>query len=109
MITKISEDRKYVIVSNSHKAIIRNVLLFWGILTADDAARSYAGYTCCFDKCEKYTKEELENFHKGCEKELPFFEELEKKSDFFKKSDVLISVDDLKKELHYQKFLVMAR
>lgn len=62
MITKISEDRKYVIVSNSHKAIIRDVLLFWGILTADDAARSYAGYTCCFDKCEKYTKEELENY-----------------------------------------------
>ena len=28
MITKISEDRKYVIVSITHKAIIRDVLLF---------------------------------------------------------------------------------
>ena len=56
----VSEDRQYVIVCRRHKAILPQALLFWGSLTDDDMERSYGGYTMDIDKCERYTRNDLE-------------------------------------------------
>lgn len=106
----INNERKYVIVCNEHEAIIKDALLFWGSLTDDNAEkRSFGGYTCQIDKCERYTKKELEEFRGSLKSEYPFFDELKNWRDFFKKGEVLISIDDLKDKLHYREFKVMVK
>ena len=83
---------------NEHKAMLKDTLLFWGSLTDDNAKRSFGGYTCQIDKCERYTRQELEEWRGELKKEYPFFDELKKATDFFKSDEVLISIDDLKKQ-----------
>lgn len=106
----VNSERKYVIVCNERPAIFKDALLFWGHLTDDSREkRSFAGYTCQIDKCERYTREELEEFRGNLKAEYPFFDELKNERDFFKKGDVLISIDDLKEKLHFREFKVMVR
>lgn len=106
----VNSERKYVIVSNEHEAIIKDALFFWGSLTDDNAEkRSFGGYTCQIDKCERYTRKELEDFRGNLKEEYPFFDELTNERDFFKKSEVFISIDDLKEKLHYREIKVMVR
>lgn len=106
----VNSERKYVIVCNEHKAIIKDALLFWGSLTDDSTGkRSFGGYTCQIDKCERYTRKELEKFRGDLKKEYPFFDELEKAIDFFKKDEVLISIEDLKEKMGYREFKIMTR
>ncbi len=95
--------RDYVIVCNEHSSIIRGALLFWGSRTEDDAKRSFGGYTCRIDKCERYTREELESFRGNLKKEYPFFDEIEPGT-FNQQNEVLITVQDLKKKLGYREF-----
>lgn len=99
-------EREYVIVCNEHKAIFNGVLLFWGNRTQDDAERSYGGYTCDLDKCERYTREELEKWRTPHEKEYPFLEEITKP--FNKNDEVLITIKELEK-IGYRKFKVMGK
>ena len=54
-------NRNYVIVCNNHEGILKDALLFWGHYTKNTEQRSYGGYTQQFDKCEKYTKVEIES------------------------------------------------
>lgn len=106
----VNSERKYVIVCNDHPAIFKDALLFWGSLTDNRMKkRSFGGYTCQIDKCERYTRKELEEWRGDLKAEYPFFDELKKESDFFRKSEVLISIDDLKEKLHYREFKVLVR
>lgn len=106
---EINSERKYVIVCNEHKAMLKDTLLFWGSLTDDNSKRSFGGYTCQIDKCERYTRQELEEWRGDLKKEYPFFDELKKATDFFRSDEVLISIDDLKNKLRYRELLVMTR
>lgn len=106
---EINSERKYVIVCNEHKAMLKDTLLFWGSLTDDNAKRSFGGYTCQIDKCERYTRQELEEWRGDLKKEYPFFDELKNATDFFRSDEVLISIDDLKNKLRYRELLVMTR
>lgn len=106
---QVSAERKYVIVCNEHDAMLKGTLLFWGSHTGDDEKRSFGGYTCQIDKCERYTRKELEAWRGKLVKEYPFFDELGKPSDFFRNAEVLISIDDLKDKMDYREFHVMAR
>lgn len=87
----VSEDRQYVIVCREHKALLSPALLFWGSLTDDDAKRSYGGYTMDIDKCERYTRDELEKWRGNLKEEYPFFDELKAKSDFDRQDEIHIS------------------
>lgn len=69
-------ERNYVIVCNEHRSWPTGTLLFWGEHTEDDQERSFGGYTTRWDKCEKYTREELERFRGGLKKQYPFFDEI---------------------------------
>lgn len=103
-------ERNFVIVSNEHDSWPRGALLFWGRLTADDEKRSYGGYTTRWDKCEKYTREELTKWRGGLVKEYPFFDELNIRSDydFRKHAEVLCTLADLEK-LGYSLWSVVCR
>lgn len=57
--TKISPDRKYVIVCNEHAGMWAGCALFWGQLTRDEEKRSFGGYTVGIDRCERYTMDEI--------------------------------------------------
>ena len=106
----VKSERKYVIVCNEHIAIVKDALLFWGSLTDDSREkRSFGGYTCQIDKCERYTREELEEFRGELKAEYPFYDELKNERDFFKKGEVLISIDDLKEKLYFREFKVLVR
>lgn len=105
----VSDKREYVIVCNEHKGIIKDALLFWGKLTDDSQPRSFGGYTIQVDKCERYTREELEKFRGEDAKNYPFFDELKNARDFFRKDEVLITIDELKNKLQFREFCVMAR
>ncbi|MCR4849791.1 MAG: hypothetical protein K5870_00895 [Lachnospiraceae bacterium] len=82
--------REYVIVNNEHKPMWSGCVLFWGHLTDDDEPRSFGGYTNCLDKCEKYTKEELDDKGYG----FPFYDG-ENESEFRNIPDICIKVKDL--------------
>lgn len=108
--TNVNSERKYVIVSNEHIATVKEALLFWGSLTDDNREkRSFGGYTCQINKCERYTRKELEEFRGDLKEEYPFYDELKNERDFFKKGEVLISIDDLKEKLHFREFTVLVR
>ena len=98
-------DRNYVIVCNEHKPLFPGALLFWGTLTPDNAERSYSGYTCQIDKCERYTREELESWRGQLKKEYPFYEEI-KQGTFRKHDEVLISIEQLN-NMGFREFHVM--
>lgn len=83
-------NREYVIVSNKHKGIFSGCLLFWGHLTNDNESRSYGGYTSDFNKCERYTLEELQN--SGYK--FPLYNG-EDEIEFKKIENVIIRIDDL--------------
>ena len=104
----VSEDRQYVIVCREHKALLSPALLFWGSLTDDDAKRSYGGYTMDIDKCERYTRDELEKWRCD-EKNEPFFDELKAKSDFYRQDEILIRIWELEHILGYRKYTVLTR
>lgn len=59
---KISNERKYVLISNRTKGD-KDKLLFWGLLTCDDEKRSFSGYTHNFTECERYTLDEIKEFN----------------------------------------------
>lgn len=106
----VNSERKYVIVCNEHIGTVKDALLFWGSLTDDSREkRSFGGYTCQIDKCERYTRKELEEFRGDLKAEYPFFDELKNERDFFKKDEIFISIDDLKEKLHYREFKVLVR
>ena len=105
----VSEDRQYVIVCRRHKALLSPALLFWGSLTDDDAKRSYSGYTMDIDKCERYTRDELEKWRGNLKEEYPFFDELKVKSDFYRQDEILIRIWELEYILGYRKYTVLTR
>ena len=98
-------NRNYVIVCNEHKPLFPGSLLFWGYLTPDDSKRSYSGYTCQIDKCERYTREELDAWRGELKKQYPFFEEI-KKYTFLKHDEVLVSIEQLK-TMGFREFHIM--
>lgn len=100
-------ERNYVIVCNEHKSVVPGSLLFWGEHTEDSAKRSYSGYTCQIDKCERYAREELENWRGNWKKEYPFFDEI-KQGSFYRHEEVLITVEQLKK-LGFREFHIISR
>lgn len=85
----VNSERKYVIVCNEHTAIFKDALLFWGSLTDNREKRSFSGYTCQIDKCERYTRKELEEFRGDLKAEYPFFDELKNECDFSEKMKCL--------------------
>ena len=105
----VSEDRQYVIVCREHKALLSQALLFWGSLTDDDAKRSYGGYTMYIDKCDRYTRDELEKWRGNLKEEYPFFDELKDKSDFYKRQEILIRICDLEHTMGFQRYTVLTR
>ena len=105
----VSEDRQYVIVCRDHKALLSPALLFWGSLTDDDAKRSYGGYTMDIDKCERYTRDELEKCRGNLKEEYPFFDELKAKSNFYRQDEILIRIWELEYILGYRKYTVLTR
>ena len=105
----VSEDRQYVIVCREHKALLSPALLFWGSLTDDDAKRSYSGYTMDIDKCERYTRDELEKWRGNLKEEYPFFDELKTKSNFYRQDEILIRIWELEYILGYRKYTVLTR
>lgn len=109
----VDPKREYVIVCNRHTSVIRDALLFWGELTPDNSKRSFGGYTCDFNKCERYTEDEIRNHSTANPDWITFFDELlqRRKSDtklslLRKYDDVAISVDKLK-ELGFKEYTVM--
>ena len=105
----VSEDRQYVIVCRRHKALLSPALLFWGSLTDDDAKRSYGGYTMYINKCERYTRDELEKWRGNLKEEYLFFDELKAKSDFYRQDEILIRIWELEHILGYRKYTVLTR
>ncbi len=105
----VSKDRQYVIVCREHKALLSPALLFWGSLTDDDAKRSYSGYTMDIDKCERYTRDELEKWRGNLKEEYPFFDELKAKSAFYRQDEILIRIWELEYILGYRKYTVLTR
>lgn len=91
------DDRKYVIVSNEHSSWPNGALLFWGHYTEDDHERSFGGYTTRFDKCERYTRDEIEKWRGGLKAEYPFFDEIRPASshDFKKHDEVVCTLEEL--------------
>ena len=105
----MNKNKKYMIVTKRHEGIVNNALLFWGHLTDDNEKRSFGGYTVDINKCEKYTREELEQFRKGRNDDknsMPFYDETDKPNYYIKHSDLLVTMEDLQK-LGYRKFTVM--
>ena len=105
----VSEDRQYVIVCREHKALLPEALLFWGSLTDDDMERSYGGYTMDINKCERYTRDELEKWRGNLKEEYPFFDELKAKSAFYRQGEILIRIWELEHTLGYRKYTVLTR
>ena len=105
----VSDDRQYVIVCRRHKAILPQALLFWGSLTDDDMERSYGGYTMDIDKCERYTRDELEKWRGNLKEEYPFFDELKAKSGFYRQDEILIRICDLEHTMGFQRYTVLTR
>ena len=105
----VSEDRQYVIVCREHKALLPEALLFWGSLTDDNAERSYSGYTMDINKCERYTRDELEKWRGNLKEEYPFFDELNDKSAFYIQDEILIRIWELEYILGYRKYTVLTR
>lgn len=105
----MDKNRKYMIATKRHEGLIREALLFWGYLTEDNEERSFGGYTVDINKCEKYTREELEQYRKTeCydEKDMLFLDETEKPWWQLKNYDLLVTMEDLEK-IGYRKFTVM--
>lgn len=90
-------ERNYVIVSNEHRSWPSGSLLFWGHLTEPDEKRSFGGYTSRWDKCERYTRKELELFRGDLKKQYPFFDEIKPECmhDFKKHDEVLCTLEEL--------------
>ena len=109
----INPKREYVIVCNRHTSIINNSLLFWGELTPDNDERSFGGYTCDFNKCERYTEDEIRNHSATNPDWMSFFNKTaqRRKSDtklrqLREYDDVAISITELK-ELGFKEYTVM--
>lgn len=109
----VDSKRKYVIVCNRHTPIVRGALLFWGELTPDNNERSFGGYTCDLNKCERYTEDEIRNHSIANPDWVAFFDEFQptRKSDtklrqLRKYDDIAISIDKLK-ELGFKEYTVM--
>ncbi|QAT48567.1 hypothetical protein EQM14_01540 [Caproiciproducens sp. NJN-50] len=100
-------ERNYVIVCNEHKPLLPETLLFWGFHTEDSEERNFGGYTIQIDKCERYTREELESWRGYLKKEYPFYDEIKPHS-FRKHSEVLISIEQLEK-MGYREMHVMCQ
>ena len=110
---RIDPKREYVIVCNRHTSFIKGTLLFWGELTPDNNKRSFGGYTCDINKCERYTEDEIRNHSTANPDWITFFDEIQqrRKSDtklrqLRKFDDVAISIDKLK-ELGFKEYTVM--
>ena len=99
-------NRDYMIVCNEHKALIPGTLLFWGELTGDGAPRSFGGYTCRVDRCERYTRDELETWRGDLKKEYPFFDEINPTT-FQRHGEGLATLEELQ-SIGYRFFSVMA-
>lgn len=100
-------ERNYVILAVERKSIVPGAATFWGKRTADDQRRNPRGYTCQIENCERFTREELEEWRKGCEEDFPFFDEVETKK-LYQRDNVLLTIDQLK-ELGYKEYIVMRR
>lgn len=71
--------------------------------------RSYGGYTMDIDKCERYTRNELEKWRGNLKEEYPFFDELKAKSAFYRQDEILIRIWELEYMLGYRKYTVLTR
>lgn len=103
-------ERKYVIVATEHPTWPAGALLFWGHHTGDNEERSFGGYTTRWDKCEKYTREELIRWRGGAKEHYPFFDELDITCplDFLKHEEVLCTLEELEK-IGYSLWQVVCR
>jgi len=90
--------REYVIICNRYKGISGS-LLFWGSKTKDNEKRSFGGYTSDFDKCEKYTLEDIKNANYSHFKNYEDIKNIRKVEDFY------IKIEDLTK-LGYRKMTI---
>lgn len=90
-------ERKYVIVCNEHESWPSCALLFWGHRTEDAEARSFGGYTSRFDKCEHYTRDEINRWRRGAVQHYPFFDEIKPSCphDFRKYNEVVCTLEEL--------------
>lgn len=81
-------EREWVIVATRYS---ENYWLLWGSYTEDSETRSYSGYTGDINKCERYTKEDLENCGYG-------FKFYEKPQDLYgqERDHVFMKLDELK-------------
>ena len=90
-------ERKYVIVCNEPESWPHCALLFWGHRTEDAEARSFGGYTSRFDKCEHYTRDEINRWRRGAVQHYPFFDEIKPSCphDFRKYNEVVCTLEEL--------------
>lgn len=104
----MDKNRKYMIATKRHEGLIREALLFWGHLTKDTEERSFGGYTVDVNNCEKYTKEELEEYRKRkfSEETMLFLDETELPLLQLLNYDLFVTMEDLER-LGYIKFTVM--
>lgn len=100
-------ERNYVIMAVERKGVVPGAAMFWGKHTADTQRRNPKGYTCQIRKCERFTREELEDWREGCEEDFPFFDEVGSNK-LFQHDNVLITLDQLE-ELGFKEYVVMRR
>lgn len=98
-----TQKRNYVIVCNRYKGIA-GALLFWGEKTNDDEPRSFGGYTSDFNKCEKYTADEIKQSGYG----FPFYGIDISHDNYRKVEDFAIEISRLK-ALGYRQMLIYYR
>ena len=100
-------NRNYVIMAVERKGNVPGAPVFWGKRTDDDQRRNHRGYTCQIRKCERFTREELEDWREGCEEDFPFFDEIDSKK-WSQHDNVLLTFDQLE-ALGFQEYVVMRR
>ncbi len=97
-------ERDYVILSLEHST--SEYLIFWGRYSQRWEARSFGGYTRDLNKCEWYTREELEKYRGECKEHYPFFDEIDPKN-FWNQEEVLLTLDELKSLGFYEARIMM--
>lgn len=84
--------RRYVIVCTRHKSDVgKGCLLFWGKRTANGEERSFAYYSNCLDRCERYAREDIENVGG-----FPFYDPAVEWREWMKGEDFAITIEQLR-------------
>lgn len=99
-------NREYVIVCNEHKSPYPGTLMFWGRRSQDWQPRSFGGYTWDIEKCERYTRAEIEKWMAGAPAGAYSFYTGQGRKWFSERPDVIITIAQLE-GLGYKKATVM--